>query len=65
MHLSHSSHRIVSDDFKNVGNDYFHQNCHNFPGSVITCQVSNGCSCAFVCPIDYTAFTVSGKVGYP
>ena len=33
----------VSDDFKNVPNDYFDKNCQIFPGSMITSGLRNGC----------------------
>ena len=42
VHLSTFSQRIVSDKFKNVLNDYLHQNCPNFPGSMTTSGLPNG-----------------------
>ena len=41
VHLSTFSRRIVSDDFKNVSNDYIRHNCPNFPGSMTTSGLAN------------------------
>ena len=43
VHLSLFCQRIDSDNFKNVLNDYLHQNCRNFSGSMITSGLPNGC----------------------
>ena len=44
VHMSTSSQRIVSDYmyYKNVLNDYLHQNCPNFPGSTAISGLPNG-----------------------
>ena len=42
LHLSAFSKRIVPDKFKNLLNDYLHQNCPNFPGSMTTSGLPNG-----------------------
>ena len=42
VHLSTFSQRIVPDYFKNALNDYLHQNCPNFPGSMATSGLPNG-----------------------
>ena len=43
VHLSLFCQRLDSDNFKNVLNDYFHQNCRNLSGSMITSGLPNGC----------------------
>ena len=42
VHLSIFSPGKVSDDFKHVINEYFHQNCPNFLGSMATSGLPNG-----------------------
>ena len=48
MHLYIFCQSRVSDDFKNVLNDYFHKNCRNFPDSMFTSGLPNGCPKAFL-----------------
>ena len=42
LHLSNFCQRIVSGDFQNVLNNYYHQNCSDCPGSMISSSLSNG-----------------------
>ena len=48
VQLLTSSQMIVSDDFVNVLEDYLHQNCPNFPGSMTTSGLPNGYPWAFL-----------------
>ena len=48
LHLLIFCQRIVSDVFKNKLNDYFHQNCRNCLGSMITSGLPNGVPYAFL-----------------
>ena len=41
VHLSTFCQRMVSNDFKNVLNDYCQQNCSNVPGSMTTSGFQN------------------------
>ena len=48
VHLSTSCQMIVLNYFKNVLNDYSHQNCPNFPGSMPTSGLPNSYQYAFI-----------------
>ena len=59
MHVSTFSLWIVSDDFKNVLDDYLHQNCPNFQGSMTTSSLPNCNPKSFLGRFDYFFFEKS------